>query len=71
MVCIYQIEEIQEGAAYYGRRGQLFRFYDTDEVPDDLSERVQRWANTYDCIFEIDSIQTNEASVTTIYPNRN
>lgn len=42
-----------------------WKFYDTDEVPDDLNERVQRWANYYDCAFEIQS----ENSTTTIFPD--
>lgn len=33
----------------------LFRFYDIDEVPDDLYDRVQRWANHYECSFDVRS----------------
>ena len=33
----------------------LYKVYDNDEVPDDLTERVQRWANELLCTFYIDN----------------
>ena len=32
----------------------LYKVYDDDEVPSDLKQRVQRWANELICAFYID-----------------
>ena len=42
MVIIYTNVPVR-GNAY--TRGNIFRVYDFDEVPDDLDKRVQQWAN--------------------------
>ena len=49
----------------HGETREFFRFYDTDEVPEDLEERVRRWSKRFDCGFEIQ----RENGTTTIYPD--
>lgn len=50
MVVIYRVERQQ----IFGVEGEIvskeiFRFFDMDEVPDDIEERVERWANHFLC----------------------
>ena len=53
MVAIYLTKQVQsDGYGTYGS-DSLFRIYDADEVPDDLEDRVQNWANTLYQRFEI------------------
>ena len=69
MVVIY-INTITYGT--YGTHGttSLFRIYDADEVPEDLQERVQKWADTLQESFDIEDYRGKGIVKTYIRPEK-
>ena len=48
----------------------LFRIYDADEVPDNLKERVQKWADTLQESFDIEDYSGKGIVKTYIRPEK-
>ena len=65
MVLIYIIQPLKLNGMIVGEKSRaIFRFYDEGEVPDDLPDRMVRWANHFGCGFEANA----EGSMRRVWP---
>ena len=69
MVVIY-INSITYGTHDTHGTTSLFRIYDADEVPDDLQQRVQKWADTLQQNFDIEDYRGKEIAKTYIHAEK-
>ena len=68
MVAIYLNNQVAGSHGTYGTTS-LFRIYDADEVPENLTDRVQGWANRLNQRFSIrDLTDPSTMSTTDITP---